>query len=216
MHIDDKALTSGLCEFVGSVIGNGNLWTDGSRYRVEITGDPKLDLQYFNHLSVLCGSLFSKKPYPMRIHQRGLRLRLQSKEAYSLLSALGIPAGKAKSHKVTIPNLILEKGWAFSKWTLRGIMDTDGTVFYSKKTYEKPVYPTIEVRTCSKPLAIQINELLQQQTFRPRLRGDANEGYHVALYGNNMLNRWVKEISFSNSKHLNKIHPPQSENFKIP
>jgi hypothetical protein len=40
-----------LCEFVGAIIGNGNLWTDGSRFRVEVTGDPNLDLSYFAYLS---------------------------------------------------------------------------------------------------------------------------------------------------------------------
>jgi len=95
-------------------------------------------------------------------------------------------------------------------------MDTDGTLFFSKKTYKNPIYPTIEIRTCSKLLAIQITELLKQHDFRARLRGNQEEGYHVALYGKEMLNRWVKEIGFSNSKHLNKIPLYKSENFKIP
>jgi hypothetical protein len=71
-----KKISPMLCEFVGAIIGNGNLWTDGSRYRVELTGDPKLDLEYFNYLSSISKSLFAKKPYALRIHERGLRLRL--------------------------------------------------------------------------------------------------------------------------------------------
>jgi hypothetical protein len=65
-----------LCEFVGAIIGNGNLWTDGSRYRVELTGDPKFDFEYFNFLAGLSASLFNKKPYDLRVHERGLRWRL--------------------------------------------------------------------------------------------------------------------------------------------
>jgi hypothetical protein len=68
-----------LCEFVGAIIGNGNLWTDGSRYRVELTGDPKLDVEYFNYLSFISSNLFGKKPYSLTTHQRGLSWRLQSK-----------------------------------------------------------------------------------------------------------------------------------------
>jgi hypothetical protein len=101
--------------------------------------------------------------------------------------------------------LILQEKWGFVKWTLRGIMDTDGTLFFSKKTYNEPIYPTIELRPCSKMLANQIATILQQNGFRARLRGDEKEGYHVALYGFEMLRSWINEIGFSNSKHLNKI-----------
>ncbi len=194
-----------LCEFVGAMIGNGNLWTDGSRYRVELTGDPKLDVDYFNYLSFISNNLFGKKPYSLRTHQRGLRWRLQSKDAYRLLQNIGIPTGNGKSHTVTIPALILNEGWFHCKWTIRGIMDTDGTLFFSKKTYTAPIYPTIELRTCSNVLANQLSEVLQQNGFRARLRGDIKEGYHVALYGSEMLKLWIDKIGFSNPKHYNKL-----------
>jgi hypothetical protein len=90
-----------LCEFAGAIIGDGNLWTDGSRYRVELTGKPELDREYYGYLSTISNSLFKKKPYPLRVRQRGLRWRLQSKDAYVLLSKLGLPVGEGKSHKVT-------------------------------------------------------------------------------------------------------------------
>ena len=138
-----------LCEFLGAIIGNGNLWTDGSRYRVEITGHPQLDKEYLDHLSTIAYRLFKKKTYPLRVRQRGLRWRLQSKDAYLALSEMGLFVGEGKSRNVTIPDLILQKKWEFAKWTIRGIMDTDGTLFFSKKTYKHPIYPTIELRTCS-------------------------------------------------------------------
>jgi hypothetical protein len=194
-----------LCELVGAVIGNGNLWTDGSRYRVELTGDPKLDVEYFRYLSAIANSLFKKKPYPMRIRQRGLRWRLQSKDAFSLLLELGVPSGKGKSHKVAIPECVLQKGWSFAKLTVRGIMDTDGTLFFSKKTYAETIYPTIELRTCSPKLAHQLDRLLSQHDFRVRTRGNENVGFHVALYGIGMLRKWITEIGFSNPKHVNKL-----------
>jgi hypothetical protein len=198
-------LSHELCEFVGAIIGNGNLWTDGSRYRVELTGDPALDKEYFSYLTAVTCLLFKKKPYLTRVHQRGLRWRLQSKDAYSLLLEIGLPAGSGKSHNVTIPDLIMHENWALAKWTIRGIMDTDGTLFFSKKTYKQAIYPTIELRTCSTGLAKQLEMLLLQNGFRARLRGDEKEGYHVALYGIEMLKKWVMEIGFSNPKHANKV-----------
>jgi len=100
---------------------------------------------------------------------------------------------------------ILEEGWDYVKWTIRGIMDTDGTLFFSKKTYRLPVYPTLEIRTHSRKLALQITGVLQQNGFRVRPRGNEKRGYHVALYGKKMLEKWVKEIGFSNQRHINRL-----------
>jgi hypothetical protein len=203
--VSNTPISRELCEFIGAIIGNGNLWTDGSRYRVELTGDPKLDKEYFNYLSAISQNLFGKNPYPIRVRQRGLRWRLQSKDAFILLRNLGLPVGKGKSHKVTIPQMIMQKDWNLAKWTIRGIMDTDGTLFFSKKTYAQPIYPTIELRTCSAELAKQVQTLLIANGFRARKRGNQEEGFHVALYGIEMLSRWIAEIGFSNPKHASKV-----------
>jgi hypothetical protein len=84
-------------------------------------------------------------------------------------------------------------------------MDTDGTLFFSSKTYKKPIYPTIELRTCNRKLADQMKDLLLHQNFRARMRGNEKEGFHVALYGTSMLEKWTAEIGFSNPKHINKL-----------
>jgi hypothetical protein len=122
-----------------------------------------------------------------------------------MLTRLGMLSGKKKSHEVCIPDQIVKKGWNFVKWTIRGIMDTDGTLFFSKKTYKFPVYPTIEIRTYSRKLALQITNILEKKGFRVKLRGSNKMGYHVSLYGMKMLKKWMKEIGFSNPKHIDKL-----------
>ena len=198
-------ITYALCEFIGAVIGDGNLWTDGSRYRIELTGDPNLDWTYYEYLSQIAFKLFGKKPYHLRKRQKGIRFRLQSKYAFQIFRELGMPIGEGKSLSVEIPRLIIEKGWDYSKWTIRGIMDTDGTLFFSKKTYKQPIYPTLEIRTHSIRLASQITEILRQNGFRARPRGNKKRGYHVALYGKEMLEKWIEEIGFSNKRHFDKL-----------
>jgi len=200
---------------VGAVIDDGNLWTDGSRYRIELTGDPRLDWEYYHYLLDKVFHLFGKRPYPLRIRRKGLRFRLQSKHAFQALTKLGIPVGEGKAHKVEIPKQILEKEWSYAKWTIRGIMDTDGTLFFSKKTYKLPIYPTLEIRTYSRNLASQITEILRQNGFRARPRGNEERGFHVALYGVKMLEKWIKEIGFSNSRHTNRLRASKSLYEKI-
>ena len=198
-------ISQNLCEFIGAIIGDGNLWTDGSRYRIELTGDPKLDREYYMYLSKIAFQLFEKEPYQLKVRERGLRFRLQSKKAFNVLTILGIPVGKEKSHTIEIPTQIIERGWNYVKWTIRGIADTDGTLFFSRKTYKLPVYPTIEIRTYSRNLASQITEVLGQNGFRTRPRGNEKIGFHVALYGFRMLGKWMKEIGFSNARHINRL-----------
>jgi hypothetical protein len=199
------SISSSLCEFVGAIIGDGNLWTDGSRHRIELTGNPTLDRAYFIYLSKIAFKVFKKRPYLLKIRERGLRFRLQSKHAFDILIELGIPAGKGKFSKVKIPEQIIAKGWNYVKWTIRGIADSDGTLFFSKKTYKSRIYPTIEIRTCSKELALQITKILRQRDFRARLRGNEKIGFHVALYGHKMLRKWMNDIGFSNTRHSSKL-----------
>ncbi|MDE1868919.1 MAG: hypothetical protein KGH60_03070 [Candidatus Micrarchaeota archaeon] len=206
-------ITEELCEVVGTVIGDGNLWTDGKRYRVDMTGHPDLDMDYFKHLSSRFYTLFGKMPYAIHVreHKKGrwLHMRLQHKVAFDTFVGLGIHAGYGKAKHVAIPKRILKAGWRYSKYTLRGIMDTDGTVFFSKKTYKAAIYPTLEIGTISKGLSAQINGLLLEHGFRARARvfqrGRYNPEYKTALYGYGMLKKWMDEIGFSNNRHINKL-----------
>jgi hypothetical protein len=155
-------------------------------------------------MSDLAFKVFGKKPYALKIRERGIRFRLQDKQAFELLTKLDIPVGEGKARHVRIPDIIEKKGWRYVRWVLRGIVDTDGTLFFSKKTYEKIVYPTIEIRTYSRYLGMQIDRLLKRKGFRSRLRGNSLRGFHVGLYGSNMLQKWISEIGFSNERHINK------------
>ncbi len=185
------------------------MWTDGSRYRVELVGHPHLDYAYLTYLSKRAYALFGKQPYPLTIHSGSLRFRLQKKEAFDYLVSLGLPSGAGKAKVVTIPQPIIDRGWRYTKLTIRGIFDTDGTVFFSKKTYKEAIYPTIEITTISKGLAYQLADLLTSRGFRARLRAWKNPKYNVeytiAVYGKKMLDLWFKEIGSSNDKHKDKV-----------
>lgn len=212
-------LNKELCEFAGAIIGDGNLWTDGSRYRIDLTGNSLFDRHYFIYLSEIEQGLFNKAPYAPKIKGGTLRMRLQSKIAFNTLKSLGIHVGYGKALKAKIPSIIIKGGWTNTRWVLRGLVDTDGTVFFSKKTYNSKVYPTIEISTSSRILAHQITRLLNERGFRAKLRKFKryeNTEFHVALYGNKMLKKWIKEIGFSNERHINKLVPHYSMKLYTP
>ncbi|MGI0141565.1 MAG: LAGLIDADG family homing endonuclease [Candidatus Micrarchaeales archaeon] len=185
-----------------------------------MTGHPINDRRYFEYLWVLEYLTFGKSPHEIKIRSGALRMCLQYKPAYTTLTALGVYPGKGKALNVTIPETLVKKGWKYTKWVLRGIMDTDGTLFFSKKTYKTAIYPTLEISTSSKNLAIQINTLLLEKGFRSRIRKygrpGGNDEFHVALYGHAMLRKWIYEIGFSNRRHINKLVPRYSMKLDMP
>lgn len=202
-------ITEELCELVGAILGDGDIWTDGSRSRIEMTGNPYLDKEYFKHLASLEENIFGKKPSDIVVRSGALRLYLRHKPAFLVLRDLGLHIGKGKALNAMIPKQIMEKGWKYVRNVIRGVADTDGTVFFSKKTYTEAIYPTLEISTISTFLATQINDQLQSQGFRVRTRvfqkGQYYPEHKVALYGHEMLMKWINEIGFSNSRHINKL-----------
>lgn len=151
-------LTADLCELVGSYIGDGC----ASRYgfMVQFSGDTKLDKHYFLNFHIPIISLYAPLlSYRLHNVKNSLRLTIYSKDFFSFFTKrLGFPIGP-KTKTVKIPDVIL-KNESFTKACLRGIFDTDGSIYFDKRAiYAKP-YPRIELHMVSKDLLKQVHELL--------------------------------------------------------
>ena len=194
-------LTEGIAEIIGILIGDGYIYSKNNKYQIGFVGSPKTDVELFNHLQKLILNEWNK-PSKIKLRERGLRLVINSKEICNFLTKeLSFPSGKNKCENVFIPEEIL-KDWNLSRKTLRGIMDTDGTIFVSRKPgIEK--YPTIEITTTSKILAEQLKKILEEKNFRvANIRIFRKEGkrivYRVALHGKGNVKKWLEKIGFSN------------------
>lgn len=195
-----------LAELIGIIIGDGNIYYNKNfrKYYFEITGDQLLENEYFEYISDLVFSLLGKRP-GIRVANRGLRLRVYSKEFVEfLINNLGMPYGEKKGINITIPNFIYNQEWDILKYCIRGIMDTDGSLFLAKKSHRKD-YPTIEVSTISKNLAYQLKFLLSKN-YRIGFRYFSKEGitgkYVISINGEKMVDRYIKDIGFSNLRKL--------------
>ena len=211
----ELSLSEDLCEFIGVLIGDGFIGTYGERRQVnmiQIVGHPRDDKDYLeNYITPLMKKLFGKKP-SAAVRQRALYITLYSKETLNFLAKkFSIPIGK-KSYTIRIPESIMSND-TLAKATLRGIFDTDGTLFFDKrKIYKKP-YPRISITTVSKDLSQQIAELFERFNFKFYVRTDnrkVRKGkpvYYLEIYGHEQINRWFNEIGSSNQKHLKKLLP---------
>ena len=204
----DYKINKELSELIGVLIGDGNIYYNPKirKYYFEITGDPELEKDYFEYVSNLVYSLIGKKP-SIRKSGRGLRLRLYSKEFIEfLINVLDFPYGKNKGKTVKIPEKITSRKWEITKYCLRGITDTDGSLFVSRKGNVLN-YPCIEISTISKPLAIQISEMISPKYrvgFREFQMPTGNTMHKLSLNGNKIVSRWIKDVGFSNKRKLNK------------
>lgn len=194
-------ITQGMAEVVGIYIGDGHIYREKNKFQIGFTGSPKTDVSLFKRLKELIKKEW-EKDVKYKVRERGLRIVFRSKVISDfLIKDLKLPYGIGKCEKVQIPKEIYND-WNLVKYTIRGIMDTDGTVFVSKKPgIEK--YPTMEITTTSQVLAQQIHEILSERGYRlgkirefsrPKVR----KVFRVALYGRENIRKWLKEIGFSN------------------
>lgn len=203
-----------LYELIGLIIGDGSIIykTNKRIYRLTISGDVKEDREYFEVISKFIYSLCNKKP---KIRERkviiGGALKGHSLELYInnkkfveyLINELEISYGKDKAFKVKIPNKFLN--WEFSKHILRGILESDGSLFFSKsKVIKYPSYPRLEIRTSSVNLAHQVFGILKCRNYKVILMKTKYGDFKVYLSGEKMLNKWIEEIGFSNWNTISK------------
>ena len=201
-------ITQGIAEIVGIYIGDGHIYRKDNKFQIGFTGNPKTDLELFEKLKKLIKEEFDKD-ITFKIRSNGLRIAFRSKKISNfLIEKLGLTYGKGKSERIMIPEEIANN-WNLSKHTIKGIMDTDGTVFISKKPrIEK--YPTMEITTNSYNLANQLRIILLNQNFRiGNIRKSTSKfskhpTYRVPLYGKENLKKWIKEIGFSNLYKLER------------
>jgi len=195
-------------ELIGALIGDGYISLASGKYILGFTGHPKDDKEYYNYLSNLMLDVWGKEPYK-EVRFRGLRMKIYSKPAcLRLINFWGLAFGKEKSLYVVIPPRIFYEP-ALARAVVRGVVDTDGSVFCSKKPgIEK--YPSIEITTISHKLGEQLRDLLLCWGFRvPKIRSylskrSKHRAYKVCLYGRRNLSRWCAEIGFSNPTKHNK------------
>jgi len=196
-----------LAEFVGVVIGDGSIRykPDISQYYVEIAGNMYEEKDYYNYLRDLVLDVFNLKSH-LFFRQGAIRLRVNSRKLVEfLVLELKMVPNKDKCKNVTIPEQIICDPRLLTQ-CLKGIVDTDGSLFLANKGYRKD-YPSIELNTISMGLANQLKEILSTNFrigFRSHKRGNYNRLYKISLNGDYMVDKWFNEIGFSNPKNLKK------------
>ncbi len=188
-----------LAEFVGIVLGDGGI----TRNQITITLHRNDDKEYGKFVTHLIASLFK---VPVGIHQdKNALATCYAISRVGLVNffekTLGLQRGNKIRHQVDIPEWI-KKNNKFSASCIRGLMDTDGSVFthqyrVNKKEY---AYKKLQFVSRSEPLRISVYQILQGAGIAVRL----GRHYDVWIDSQKELKNYFKIIGSNNPKHLKR------------
>ncbi|MAG45560.1 MAG: hypothetical protein CMH63_02180 [Nanoarchaeota archaeon] len=209
--------TGDLAEIMGIHIGDGCI-SENERYsEYYLGGDLKEEKLYhdgwvaplFNRIVML--PLFNKKVEYKEHPKVGVYgFYIFNKELVDFFKRQGAPSGSKL--KVTIPFWIL-KNEDYSKRFLRGLFDTDGTIYFDKnRSCKNPINnrPDIKLASVSEKLIKQVYDILKKFGLNPMMKKpykgkkDKNRVYAVRIYRKLDIEYFIKEIEFKNPKHYTK------------
>lgn len=202
INIDDVLFL----EFYGALLGDGWLSSLSYDYKnkktlwwVGISGHSELDRDYLMFLKGIIKKVFYKSVIvKYKKNSKAMEILFCHKQLILFMNKeLGFPIGKKIGLK--IENKIAQE-WNKLKYVIRGIFDTDGSLYFDKTPVGKP-YPVISIHMKSPLLLNQINKQLLSQNFKVRFR--KNE---LLLKGSKQLNKWMRQIGSSNNRHLSKYY----------
>ncbi len=207
-------LNEELSEFTGALIGDGCLSkyysNNRERYEIAFTGSIKEYEYYKKFLQPTLQKNFGTKGR-LFTRKNSTRFHIVNKKVFEFFSTLGIPTGK-KGTQLKIPEKLLKKE-KNAKATIRGIMNTDGSVYrrYKKKYNKHPkVYKhlVIQLKLISKKVVKQVKEQLEKQGIKctkiTKIKNPPHKNAFVLRITNQIeIKKYLKKIGFSN-KYYNK------------
>lgn len=195
-------------EFYGVLLGDG--WLSKLNYHqkniwiVGVSGNSILDKEFFSYLKRNIKELFNRNAYIKKIkHVNALEMIFGHKAFVKAMNnELGFPIGKKID--LEINSEIYSQGYEKMKPVLRGIFDTDGSLYFDKTPANKP-YPCISITMKAPKLIRQVYDLLKQQGFKPQHIKRRTPIEEIRLKGTKQLKKWMQEIGSSNQRHLRKL-----------
>ncbi len=176
-------------ELLGIMSGDGCLSNTGKSNLVYICGHIKDDFEYHNNITKnLFKEIFNKEVnLYKRYKQNVVIIRFSDKVIFNELSKnlpIGIKYDKLKTPKTIVNN----SKFLFS--FVRGLVDTDGTIIFSKQHRKKHYYPRIEISSKSKTFLQDILFYLKKEGFYGSVSHKVKNIYLLDVPGFKNLNFW--------------------------
>lgn len=193
------AFSQSLAEFVGIILGDGGI----SDRQITFTFHRTTDKEYGTYVSRLANKLFDVRVgvYKNKNYLADDYIISRSGLVDFCTEKLGLKKGNKIKNRVDIPEWI-KKNKKFMIGCVRGLIDTDGSVYNHRytvgnKTY---TYKKLDFVSLSKPLAQSVYDFLKELGVNP--------GFHknkdVKIENAAGLRKYFKIIGTHNPKHLKR------------
>ena len=206
-----------MAELLGIHIGDGCISRTSNYAEYYLGGDITEEVDYhknwveplFNR-KVMNPVLKKNVQYKFHPKVRVYGFYIFNKKIVEFFEEFGISAGSKIS--IRVPKEIM-KNSQLSKRFLRGLFDTDGSIYFDRNKSlkaNKNNRPIIKLGTVSKYLIKDVYILLKNLSFHPRIKkpysGKRNKNpvFNVLIYRVGDISRYIEEIGFKNPKHYTK------------
>jgi len=187
-----------LAKLIGIMLGDGGIRT---KYQLTVSFNYKTDREFTEHVAGLIKRLFAVEHIiAKRKDSLGADIVISSVSVVDFLLKQGLKAGNKVKNQVDIP-LWIKSNMEFQKACLRGLVDTDGSLYchrykVNNKWYE---YLKIDFTNCSKPLLNSVYTILSGLKIKSSLKG-----VHITVSSQADVNRYLARVGSSNPKFLDR------------
>lgn len=178
-----KVYSPELAELIGILLGDGHI----TPTQITVTLGKKDE--YADYVADLIYKIFKAKPKNTVLKSGHRLIYIGSTAIVRWLMSMGLAQNKIKN-QVDVPRWIFQKK-NFRRRALRGLFDTDGSVYKLKFGNQ------ISFTNYSKPLIRSVREMLIGLKFHP----SKIKSKKLYLTRKDDLRRFYKEIGFKNQKH---------------
>lgn len=188
-----------LAELIGVILGDGCI---PGNHQLIISFNSETDREYSLFIGKILKKLFSIDHHIRpRKSCNGADIVVSSSNLINFLLRQGLVAGNKVKNQVGIPDWIHKK-LAYQKACLRGLIDTDGSVYCHRYNVSGKKYSYLKLcfTNRSKPLLNSVLTILKKINLDAHVHGD-----QVFVYSISGIKKYFEEIGSHNPKHSNKI-----------
>lgn len=181
-----------LAEFVGIMLGDGNIYNDSIRIILNAKEE-----NYKEYVCNLFRDLFGTElNRNFCVPSNTMFLVKTSKNLREFLLKIGLVSGDKVKNQVAVPDWILQNP-DFAKSCLRGLIDTDGCMHFNKRDKQLRIgFKNHSLKLLEN--VVQIGQLLDI----PFVKAGHN---YKGIYRKEHIERYLKQVGSSNNKHLAKV-----------
>lgn len=184
-----------LAEFLGIMLGDGNI----GPYQISISLNATTDADYVDFVVDVIIRLFGLIP-SQTTRKNACNIVVSSIGLIEFLCQKGLVRGNKVTHQVSLPSWILQHP-DFVKASLRGLMDTDGSIYGARHTIAETKYThaCLCFRNYSKPLLDEAYQNMINLGYHPKMGHN-----RICLYRQKEIKRYFEEVGSHNPKHLKR------------